>query len=88
MGSPQKHARVCEDLNRSYTDKYASYGDAFGETFRKLGMLSAVTRITDKVNKLQALTTNPEIPDDDESILDTCMNIANYAIMTVMEIKK
>ena len=87
-GSPQKHAKICEELNKIYTTKNAAYGDAFGETFQKLGMISAVTRMTDKVNRLQALTTNPDIAEGDESILDTCMDLANYAIMTVMEIKK
>lgn len=88
MGSPQKHADICTELNRIYTSKNAAYGDAFGETFEKLGIISAITRMTDKLNRLQTLALNPDIDRGDESLTDTCMDLANYAIMTVMQLRK
>lgn len=88
MGNPQKHADICTELNGIYTQKNAAYGDAFGETFQKLGIVSAITRITDKVNRLQTLALNPDIDRGDESLEDTCMDLANYAIMTVMQLRK
>lgn len=88
MGNVEKHADICKELNKIYSQKNAAYGDSFAETYSKLGIVSAVTRMTDKINRLQALSMNKEIDQGDESMIDTCMDLANYAIMTVMELEK
>lgn len=81
----QRHLDICEQLTLMYVDKNSDYGDSFSETFNKLGMVSAVTRITDKTNRLQNLCIN-EQKVKDESIKDTLMDLANYAIMTLIEL--
>jgi len=86
MNKYEKHAEICKQLNQIYRDKNHDYGDSFGETYKKLGIISAVTRITDKVNRLQSLCTK-EHKVEDESIRDTLMDLANYAIMTIIEIE-
>ena len=85
MTKSEKHLKICEKLNEIYINKNHDYGDSFGETFRKLGIVSAVTRITDKTNRLQSLCKK-EQKVNDESIRDTLMDLANYAIMTIIEI--
>lgn len=87
MGSVEKHIDICTRLKQIYQQKNRAYGDSFVETYKKLGIISAVTRITDKVNRLQALAVNPDIDRGGEAIEDTLMDLANYAIMTVMEIQ-
>lgn len=82
-----KHKKICEQLNKIYVSKNHDYGDSFGETYKKLGIISAVTRITDKVNRLQSLCTK-EQKVKDESIEDTLMDLANYAVMTLIELKE
>ena len=71
-----------------YERKNHDYGDSFGETFRKLGPISAITRITDKYNRIVSLTTKGEQKVDGEAIEDTLIDLANYAIMTVMEMRE
>jgi len=83
----ERHKQICEELNQIYRSKNHDYGDSFGETFQKLGIISAVTRITDKVNRLQSLCMK-EQKVNDESIRDTLLDLANYAIMTVIELDK
>lgn len=51
MSKIQKHLDICEKLTLIYVDKNSDYGDSFGDTFNKLGMISAVTRITDKTKE-------------------------------------
>ena len=85
MSKIQKHLDICEQLTLMYVDKNADYGDSFSETFNKLGMISAVTRITDKTNRLQSLCVNKQKVKD-ESVKDTLMDLANYAIMTLIEL--
>ena len=87
MNKVERHKQICEELNQIYRSKNHDYGDSFGETFQKLGIISAVTRITDKVNRLQSLCMK-EQKVNDESIRDTLLDLANYAIMTVIELDK
>ena len=90
MTKVQKHKDICKELNDVYAQKNHDYGDSFGETYRKLGIISAVTRISDKYNRLVSLATKPEEERQvkDESITDTLLDMANYCIMTVIELHK
>ena len=87
MDKYEKHMGICKELKQIYRAKNHDYGDSFGETYKKLGIISAVTRITDKVNRLQSLCTK-EQKVEDESIRDTLMDLANYAIMTIIEMEE
>ena len=88
MNQYEKHKKICDSLNEVYIQKNKAYGNSFGETFEKLGIISAVTRITDKYNRLVNLATHPSIDIGDESIKDTLLDMANYCIMTYMELDK
>lgn len=84
------HEELCKELNETYKNKNHDYGNSFGETFNKLGIVSAVTRISDKYNRLVSLCMLPEEERKvkDESITDTLLDMANYCIMTVIELRK
>lgn len=84
----KRHEEICKKLNEVYMQKNRAYGDSFSETYRKLGIISAVTRMTDKMNRIQNLSVNKNIEKGDESLIDSCLDLANYAIMTVMELEK
>ena len=84
----QEHKEVCEKLNEIYTQKNRAYGNSFGETYADLGIVSAVTRMSDKFNRLKTLAKDKDIPQGDESIADTLLDLANYAIMTYMEVMR
>lgn len=81
-----EHSEICRYLNALYAAKNADYGNSFGDTYADLGIVSAITRIVDKTNRLKSLgkpTTVASVKD--ESIRDTLLDLANYAIMTVIE---
>ena len=84
----EKHFELCNQLNKIYEQKNKAYGNSFGETFEKLGLISAITRISDKYNRLVNLATHPNINKGDESISDTLLDMANYCLMTEMELRK
>lgn len=80
------HSEICNYLNGLYASKNADYGNAFGDTFKELGIVSAITRITDKTNRLKSLCKpGSDQKVNDESIQDTLIDLANYAIMTLIE---
>lgn len=85
MTKADRHMEICRKLNDIYKQKNAAYGDSFADTFSKLGIISAVTRISDKNNRLVNLAAHPNVDKGDESIRDTLLDMANYCIMTVME---
>ena len=60
MNRVQTHKEICEKLNKIYEQKNHDYGNSFGDTFDKLGVISAITRISDKYNRLVSLCTKPE----------------------------
>ena len=75
-------------MNGLYERKNHDYGNSFSETFRKLGIISAATRMLDKMNRIVSLVTKDQQKVNDESLRDTLIDIANYAVMTIMEIDK
>lgn len=77
--------QVAHELALLYERKNNAYGNSFGQTYQRLGIISAVTRISDKYNRLVSLATNPGIDDLGESIDDTLRDLASYCIMTLME---
>lgn len=81
------HKNICDELNETYINKNHDYGDSFGETFEDLGIISAITRITDKLNRLKNLITSDKQLVKDESVDDTLKDMANYCIMTCIELE-
>ena len=88
MTRPEQFRVIAEEIAKLYEVKDAAYGDSFGDTYNKLGLFSAATRITDKCNRFCRLVTNPHIDDLGESIEDTLKDMAAYCIMTLMKIEK
>ena len=75
-------------LRNLYDAKNRDYGDSFGKSFQEWGMPMACIRLTDKLNRLCALTKSGEQRVQDESIEDTLRDLANYSIMTLIELER
>lgn len=87
----KRHKEICDYIhNNLWLPKNTAYGDSFHNLYEDLGIISAVTQITHKYNRLKTLAKdkNNNIDTGDESIVDTLLDMANYCIMTVMEIEK
>lgn len=81
-----RHRAVCSELSELYAKKNADYGDSFHKTFLEEGMAMARIRLSDKLERFKRLTRSGEQNVKDEGIRDTLIDLANYAIMTVMEL--
>ena len=75
------------DMRSVYEAKNSDYGDSFSRTFDRLGLVSSVVRLMDKLNRLETLCTK-DAKVKDESIKDTLLDMANYSIMTIIELEK
>lgn len=64
--------------------KNRDYGDSFEKSLNKYGILASVIRMGDKFNRLETLAQpSKEREVKDESIQDTLLDLANYAILTI-----
>ena len=87
MTKPERHAELCRQLNDVYTRKNHDYGDSFHVTYLEEGLAMSRIRLSDKLNRFKQLSKDPNRQAvQDESMIDTLLDLANYAIMTVMEI--
>ena len=84
-----KHKQLCESLNALYVRKNHDYGDSFHQTFKEEGFAMARIRLSDKLNRFKTLSRKRGEPQvKDESIQDTLLDLANYALMTVLEMEE
>lgn len=86
-----RHKKICDDLNALYARKNHDYGDSFHQTFIEEGLAMARIRLGDKFSRFKTLSRLSCSDGDqqqvkDESIRDTLLDLANYAIMTVLEL--
>lgn len=82
-----QHKKICDSLNDTYRKKNADYGNSFGKGFAEYGMLMPVIRLEDKFSRFKRLALNGEQNVKDESIKDTLLDLANYALMTIVEME-
>lgn len=88
LSNVKRHAEICKELTSLYERKNHDYGDAFHDTFLEEGFAMARVRLSDKLNRFKTLSKDTERAVTDESIRDTLIDLANYAIMTIMEMDK
>lgn len=82
----ETHMGILKEMNRLYAQKNKDYGDAFHTTFLEEGFAMARIRLTDKLSRFKTLSRQESQEVKDESLRDTLLDLANYAVMTVMEL--
>lgn len=66
-----------------YAAKNADYGNSFEMTLDKYGIIGAIIRMQDKMNRIDGYYWKAdEDKKVDESLIDTLEDLGNYAIMT------
>ena len=88
MSNVLRHKEICDELNALYVKKNHDYADSFHLSYLEEGMAMPRIRLGDKLNRFKQLSKNPDSQSvNDESIRDTLIDLANYAIMTVLELE-
>lgn len=89
MNKVERHLKICTELNALYEKKNHDYGDSFHKTYVEEGMAMPRIRLGDKLERFKNLTRNPNTQAvSDESVIDTLKDLANYAIMTIIELEE
>lgn len=84
MNKVQIHHDLCGRLNNTYSAKNHDYGDSFAKT-RAIVPNAILVRLHDKLNRLTTLMSGENAMVKDESIDDTLLDLANYALMELVE---
>lgn len=83
----QRFMDITTNMAKTYAAKNHDYGNSFEESLDEFGLVASVVRLGDKMNRIKSLIKK-EAQVKDESIKDTLLDMANYAIMTVMWMDK
>lgn len=83
ISSEEQFWNIEEEMYKTYIKKNHDYGNSFEQSLDKFGLIASVVRLSDKINRLETLVKKDALVKD-ESIKDTLLDAANYAIMTVM----
>ena len=67
----------------TFRRKNHDYGNSFFESLDKRGLVAALVRMEDKMNRLDSLSKQ-EAMVADENLTETLLDLANYSIMTSM----
>lgn len=90
MDKGLRYTKIVNEMYEIYKAKNADYGDSVHDTFLKYGLLSFLVRMEDKISRLRSLTmkSKREQKVKDESIRDTLKDLANYAILAIIELEE
>lgn len=78
--------RVTREMRGTWKAKNADYGSSFDDGIDRFGLVSAAVRICDKANRFASLADGKQANVKGEALRDTLMDLANYAVMTVMRL--
>jgi hypothetical protein len=79
--------KILEEMYSTYVKKNADYGNSFEKSIDKFGLVASAVRLSDKLERFSNLICN-DAQVKDESIEDTLLDMANYAAMTVLFLRK
>lgn len=79
----EKFKSITKEMAELYERKNNDYGNSFDESCDKYGLMAAVVRMEDKLNRAATLIEKDTMVKS-ESIKDTLTDLANYAIMARM----
>ena len=84
MNNIESFKALTAEMAKLYEEKNKNYGDSFNTSLNEDGLLVTKIRLGDKYNRLVSLLKQKKNGTIEESLRDTLIDLANYAIMSVM----
>lgn len=88
INKEQVHKELLDTMHDIYVKKNHDYGDSVHETYERYGMTSFLVRMEDKMNRIRTLDGTNDVKVSDERMEDTLLDLANYAILAIIELKR
>lgn len=77
---------VLDEMCSVFERKDSDYGNSFGASIREFGYVVSVARINDKLSRLKKMVKGGDMRIQSETMRDNLLDIANYCVLTVMEL--
>lgn len=90
MNDVQRFGRIQVEMCDTFKSKNADYGNSFSQLYQEFGdngIITAAVQISHKYHRFMNLIKGTPAKVN-ESLRDTLMDLANYCILTVMELDK
>ena len=90
MNDVQRFGRIQVELCDTFKSKNADYGNSFSQLYQEFGdngIITAAVQISHKYHRFMNLAKGTPT-NVNESLRDTLLDLANYCILTVMELDK
>lgn len=86
----ERFKQLTGEMSALYARKNKDYGDSFTEMYREWGPMYPMSRMQEKLTRaIQLMRTGEKRAQVvDEKVTDTLLDLANYALMTILEIKE
>lgn len=84
----ERFKQLTGEMAALYARKNKDYGDSFTEIYREWGAMYPVSRMQEKLRRAIQLMRTSKAQVQEEKLTDTLIDLANYALMTIMEIKE
>lgn len=76
--------KIVIDMANLHEKKNKDYGNAFGQLFNEYGLNYSIMHLHEKLNRIKSVHKNNSA--NNESIKDSLIDLANYAVMTLVEL--
>lgn len=86
---PAVFRQITEKMAKTYEAKNHDYGDSFGNSMKEFGLTAAAVRMSDKIERIKSFAkmTPDQMKVKEESVQDTLLDLATYAVMTLIEMR-
>lgn len=90
MTTTERTRKICSEISTILAKKDEDYGESFHRLFLQEGLAAPRIRLGDKYNRFCTLTrkNDAERKVKNESIRDTLLDMAGYAILTISELDR
>lgn len=78
--------QITNEMFELWKRKNADYGSSVTDTYKDFGIVAYLVRMQDKMNRLKTITKKDALVKD-EKIEDTLIDLANYSILALIELK-
>ena len=84
----ERFKQLTGEMAALYARKNKDYGDSFTEMYREWGAMYPMSRMQEKLRRATQILRSGEAQVTEEKVTDTLLDLANYALMTILELKE
>lgn len=78
---------ITGQMVKTYAQKNKDYGNTFSNLYESYGMTYPIIHLREKLNRIEALSQSTQPSTGNEPIEDSLLDLANYAVMTLLALK-